>query len=380
LQQDNGIRVEVEDTGIGVPEERRERLFLPFSQADGSTTRKYGGTGLGLAISRQLVELMGGEIGCEPGRDRGSLFYFQLPLEARSSARNWPARKQGDCLLVMKAGERRDSYQDLLCAMGFQVSVAGSISQTLEAAANHWKVILTDQHLPDGNAVELQQALDRLKVRTPESLVRLVPWRERPVERLNDEWFRATLPEPCRLHQLIEAMGVEPEGDALLPQLEQLNQALDERVQTTDLYPTVPRVLIAEDNAINQRVAARMLEHLGVEPVVVENGAQALEALGLERFAMVFMDCQMPEMDGFAATEAWRSKERLADWERVPIIAMTAHAMQGDRERCLAAGMDDYMTKPISRTGLEGMLSKWLWRGKAAHPSGDLISASAQRA
>ncbi len=355
--------IEVEDTGIGVPVEMREKLFQPFMQGDGSTTRKFGGTGLGLAISRQLVDLMGGRIGMRPGLDLGSVFYFEIPLTLSPAA--VPALRKrpraGRALLAMGQGERAQVLARTLSAVGFAVEQASTAETALaKASAQEYSLILCEQQFAPLTAVEMSQRLRDAGQTPQENLIRLVRWRERTWERLNDHLFAATLPEPCRLAQLLGAVDEVLGETDLADDLERLHARLDDIEASEELASgEAARVLIAEDNAINQRVALRMLEKIGVAADVVENGRLAVDAVRSRRYALVFMDCQMPEMDGFAATRALREIEANGA-ARLPIIAMTAHAMQGDRERCLDAGMDDYMSKPISRAMLEKMLDKWL--------------------
>jgi PAS domain S-box-containing protein len=367
------LLVEVEDTGIGVPEEMRNRLFQPFTQADGSTTRRFGGTGLGLAISRQLVELMGGKISMRPGAERGSVFCFELPLAVSPTSFSLEvplaplaSARRPRALLASTHPVRVATYRSALETLGLEVEIVSSAGAVLTAAASTvFAVIVCDQQLADMSAVSLSQRLREQGIEADKVLVRLVRWRERTLERLNDELFAATLPEPCRQAQFFGAIESMIHGHRTAESLRQLERELVEAEPevTTEAYgqpESARRVLIAEDNAINQRVALRMLEKLGVTADVVENGRLAVEALRVEGYGLVFMDCQMPEMDGFAATAEIRAIEAAQGRERIPIVAMTAHAMQGDRERCLAAGMDDYLAKPISRGGLEGMLNKWL--------------------
>jgi signal transduction histidine kinase/CheY-like chemotaxis protein len=375
------LLVEVEDTGIGVPEEMREKLFQPFTQADGSTTRRFGGTGLGLAISRQLVELMGGTIGMRPGDVQGSVFYFELPLTVSPAALG-AVRKRGGAgkaLLAMKEGERARAYARTLAAIGFAVEPASSGQAALEAAkVGGFRLVLCEQQMPDISAVELSQKMAAAGLAPEAGLIRLVRWRERTWERLNDHLFAATLPEPCRLVQLVGAIdGLLGEAPAS-EDLEQLQASLEREAEyAAGEAEAGLKVLIAEDNAINQRVAVRMLEKLGVATEVVENGRLAVEAVRAGRYGLVFMDCQMPEMDGFAATDALRKLEKELGRARLPIVAMTAHAMQGDRERCLDAGMDDYMSKPISRAALEKMLQQWLpGYGGTGHDAAELTAGS----
>ncbi len=357
------VYAEVADTGIGVPEAMREKLFLPFTQADGSFTRRFGGTGLGLAITRQLVELMGGEVGMRAAEAGGSVFWFAIPLRVVEVAPATAGRRGGGkALVATQHPERGATYAHSLRELGYAVSRAHSGQELLllagEALAQRqpYDLILADHHLNDTSSIALAQHLQQEGVDPSRTLIRLVRWRERALERLNDEHFAGTLPEPNRRAQFLAAIESLEEGRAALGGLAELGRRLEES------SPSAPpvRVAIAEDNAINQRVALRMLEKLGVAADVFENGRLAYEAIRRGGYGLVFMDCQMPEMDGFQATEAIRAWEAQAGLARLPIIAMTAHAMQGDRERCLEAGMDDYLAKPISRTGLEDILLKWL--------------------
>ncbi|MGE3913765.1 MAG: PAS domain S-box protein, partial [Chloroflexota bacterium] len=256
------IVIAVEDTGIGIAPEQLGRLFERFSQADASTTRKYGGTGLGLAISRQLVELMGGVIGVQSQPGKGSRFWFSVPLQ--------PCRPE-----------------------------AASLPDTAPANAEY----TASSHTASPHAAS------------------------------------------------------PPQGDTATP-----------RPREQDASGQ-PRILLVEDNRVNQRVATRMIERLGLAVDVASNGREALTAVGQRQYDLVLMDCQMPELDGYAATAAIRATETPAS-RRLPIVAMTAAAMQGDRERCMAAGMDDYLSKPISRGSLEAALSRWLGASLlASHPS-----------
>jgi two-component system, sensor histidine kinase and response regulator len=375
VRHEGGVKliVEVEDTGIGVAPDMRERLFQPFTQADGSTTRKFGGTGLGLAISRQLVELMGGVIGMRAAAGQGSVFFFELPLPVSPSAFSLEvnltpvvAQRRPKALLATTNPARTAAYRAALETLGMEVNCVESAEAIVEAACKTaYAAIVCDHQLPDRSAVSLSQMLGEAGIAPEKTLVRLVRWRERTLERLNDELFAATLPEPCRQAQFFGALQTILSGLGTSEGLSQLERQLAEAEPREEVVAPPSdepneRVLIAEDNVINQRVAVRMLEKLGVSADVVENGRLAVDALRAGNYALIFMDCQMPEMDGFAATGEIRDWELSRGRARLPIVAMTAHAMQGDRERCLAAGMDDYLAKPISRGGLEGILRKWL--------------------
>jgi CheY-like chemotaxis protein len=324
---------------------------------------------------------------------RGSIFFFELPLPLSSTAfslevplRPLPSVRRPKALLCTTNPARTSSYSAALESLSLEVTTVATAAELLDEAQNKpYAVIVCDQQMPDLSAVVLSQELSSRNIAPEKTLLRLVRWRERTLERLNDDLFAATLPEPCRQAQFFGAVQTILNGLSTAEGLSQLERQLAEAEPLVKAPPPDndgpnERVLIAEDNMINQRVALRMLEKLGVGADVVENGRLAVEAIRTKNYGLVFMDCQMPEMDGFAATGEIRDWEISQDGIRIPIVAMTAHAMQGDRERCLAAGMDDYLAKPISRAGLEGILRKWL-PGYHTLPAEleELISNSSQR-
>lgn len=363
------VLFEVMDTGVGISSEAQCRLFQPFSQADGSTTRRFGGTGLGLAISRQLVELMGGEIGVESTEGKGSRFWFRIPLQrtAPASAALLPVGEssQRKALLGLRHALRTETFAKHLLRLGFEIVRAGSgqeillLAEEAQAQRSEFELILVDHQMSDMNSVELAGCLESGGIDAKRRLLRLVKMRERVLERIDDGLFAATVSDPTREKAFEEAVLKVLTGPTIGEQLDSLQCNLQETElsEGSEVENLPLRVLLAEDNAINQRVALRMLEKLGVEAEIVPNGVEALEAVKNGDYPLVFMDCQMPEMDGFQATAAIRL---IAKGRRLPIVAMTAHAMQGDRERCLEAGMDDYMSKPISLSGVEAILVKWI--------------------
>lgn len=367
--QNCDIEIEVLDTGIGIAPESKSLLFQPFTQGDGSTTRRFGGTGLGLAISRQLVELMGGQIGTELRSGGGSRFWFRVPLQIASERAaikltNSDLTKPKRALLAIPRQEQLESARHVLQGLGFVLTFAAS-GQELILFAGHAKaqkepfsLLLVHDELPDMNSASLAGFLKAAGIDPIAHLLRLVRMRNRAAERQNDSLFAATLSDPFRQKNLIEAAeGLNVVEEPLANLLELSQRLIEEAIQRTASHS---RLLLAEDNAINQRVATRMLEKLGLQVDIVDNGAKAVEALKATAYPLVLMDCQMPEMDGFDATasiRAWEAAERLS---RTPILAMTAHAMPGDRERCLEAGMDDYISKPISLAVLELTLARWI--------------------
>lgn len=353
------LRFVVRDTGIGVPPEIQERLFEPFYQADGSWSRRFGGTGLGLAISRELAQLLGGEIGVESEEGEGSRFWFTVHMRPQEAQP--PRRPLGARVLVASARpDTRSMVQAQLLAAGVEAGAASPGEALLERLrVEHWPLIVLDARgdeldvlakAPPGIRVLL---LTRFGERTPP----------------NGAYPRAVgacLSHPARQSQLLRALaGLKGEATPLSV------KNLAETLGPQEPAPEAPAVLIAEDNKINQRVAAQLVLRLGYRPEVVANGREAVEAMARQEYPVILMDCQMPEMDGFAATAAIR-----ASGSRAVIIAMTANAMRGDREKCLAAGMDDYLSKPVDAGELGRLLARWLAVRAAENNAGAPAPAS----
>ena len=368
----------ISDTGIGVPADRQHVLFKRFSQADSSTTRRYGGTGLGLAICKSLIELMGGEIGMRSREGGGSMFWFRLPLRvARSATLMLPPSftTPGRVLVVddLEINRRVLSRQltswriEHECVNGAADAVAALRSAA--AAGSPYRLALIDHMMPevDGLTLGHQIASDRELQHT--AMVMLSSAGQQSAKRFHEAGFFAVMVKPVvRARQLLNvlqaAMNAAPrtigEGVAPAPSVAHPTSTHAESfIETTKITPR--RVLLAEDNVVNAKLAVRLLERLGCRVDVASNGHEALKMVQSIPFDLVFMDCQMPEMDGFEATRAIRAWERASRIEpspatRLPIVALTANAMQGDRERCLEAGMDDYITKPLARTDLQRVL------------------------
>jgi PAS domain S-box-containing protein len=347
-------RVSVTDTGIGIPLEAQRRLFQAFTQADASTTRRYGGTGLGLAISKRLVELMGGEIGVTSEPGEGATFWFTARFGAAApAALPEPAMAGKRVLVVDDNATNRRVLELQLERHGCAVRLAASGAEALEALAETagrtpFDAVLTDQAMPGMDGTTLTKTIRATG-----------PWRGLPIlllgsqvesrEAIRQAGVTEVLVKPVRETQLIRALRDAWSGKrtAEVPVL--LAEAAAPEGSG--------RVLVVEDNAVNQRVAALMLRKLGYSPEVVANGAEALTALELGRYQAILMDCQMPEMDGFEATREIRGRR----WEaaQTPIIALTANAMRGEREKCLAAGMNDYLAKPLTLEALGEKLREW---------------------
>ncbi|MBC8369102.1 MAG: response regulator [Planctomycetes bacterium] len=350
----NKIRFEVVDSGIGIAPEAQSKLFLSFTQADASTTRQFGGTGLGLSISRQLTELMGGEIGVVSTLGEGSMFWFTVTMEQTNENSEAISYSNLEGLTVLCV----DDNQTNLKVLSNQLTAAGALVHAAASAENAFEILLSekvdrllvDYQMPveDGlqfaRRVRNDSRFSDLKI----VMVSSVCDRSQFPDDTN-EIVDASLIKPIRVEQLMSALGGERVSDfeisTLLPE-----------VDVESLLGGV-RVLLAEDNGVNQKVAVKMLSNLGCQVDVVANGLEAAAAAKTGKYDIVFMDCQMPELDGYGATREIRNCE--AGRKRVPVVAMTANAMQGDREKCLSAGMDDYVSKPVKRKELEAVVSKW---------------------
>jgi PAS domain S-box-containing protein len=357
------LRVSVVDTGIGIPAAKRNAIFAPFEQADGSTTRKYGGTGLGLTISARLVALMGGRIWVEDNPGGGSVFRFTVQLADDTDHRSEHTHGTGArasiagrrILVVDDNRTNRLILEELLSRWGCAVRSASGGLEALEAlraaasADNPFDVVLLDMMMPgmDGHSLAWQIRGD-----TTISAVRIVMLTSGGTDesaQLRALDISRSLPKPVRHSELFASLVdvLEPTTGPI-----EFEAARALRRQARGL-----RVLLAEDHPINQKVAARLLESHGHVVTIVEDGRDAVRAAAATDFDVILMDVQMPGLDGFEATAAIRSAD-LARGRHVPIIALTAHAMAGDRDRCLAAGCDEYLTKPICSTNLRAALER----------------------
>jgi len=379
------LRFEVHDTGIGISREARARLFEAFSQADDSTTRRYGGTGLGLAISKQLVELMGGAIGVDNAPKQGSIFWFTVAFDKRRvdpDAPDAPGRHQQalEGLRVLVVDEQEESRADSAA------SAAAGYERLLSAAraGRPYDAAVLDMELTHTSGLALAASIKADAGARATHLVLVSPERlaADPVQR-RAAGVAYQLVKPARaadLYACLAACAARLHGATTLstaaapaPLAARPAPARAAAPAPTAAAASAPasarplprararRVLLAEDNPVNVEVAKAMLESLGIEATCARNGQEALNAVRGGAFDAVLMDCQMPVMDGFAATAAIRREEREAGRARtLPVIAITANALQGDREACLAAGMDDYLSKPFTQQQLAAVIGRWV--------------------
>ena len=356
------LRFEVRDTGIGIGQDAQERLFQAFSQADASTTRLYGGTGLGLAICQRIVTLMGGSIGVESEPGQGSTFWFEIPLLKVQG--DMPAREAdltgARVLLVTADGRLRQRLAMLLPNWGMRLTTAENTHDALErlrqanAQGEPWtySVVLGDLGTIHGTALSLARNLERTALY---GKVRLLYLR-------GDDTTPVDLPAGAQAvsrgtpdADLRAALSGEDLGNNIPLAARHTSSAGSDMTQQA-----TPRLLLVEDNPVNLMVAQRLLQVIGMDCETAGNGQVALEKLQATNYDMVLMDCQMPVLDGYAATRRWREHEQASGApQRLPIIAMTANAMAGDRQKCLDAGMDDYLAKPVTRGELERCINRW---------------------
>ncbi len=355
------LRFEVRDTGIGIPAEVQPRMFQVFSQADSSTTRKYGGTGLGLAISKQLIELMGGQIGFTSVPGQGSTFWFTARFEKQTAPAKTALEQTNlsdlHVLIVDDSQTNRRILEDQLQAWGIRATSASGAQEALEklqdATEHRFDVVLLDMHMPGMNGISLAEVikadprLARARLIILTSLGHLMD--DAQLERIG---ISACLVKPVKQARLYECLT----GIRTLPKKPVENKPLALIVRGAPPEPL--RILLAEDNVINQKVAVAQLRKLGYSPDVVGNGMEALEAVQQNRYDVILMDCQMPQMDGYESSRQIRLREQTEGGKPVYIIAMTANAMQGDREKCLEALMNDYLSKPVKVTDLRAALER----------------------
>ena len=374
------IRFEVIDTGIGIPEDRTDRLFKSFSQVDGSITRKYGGTGLGLAISKQLIEMMGGRIGFDSEEGKGTTFWFTANFERQSGIHAKtiiiPEDIRGKRILIVDDNEtNRRILKEQLRSWGCRYGEASGGRLALEELhrgvieKDVYDIAILDMQMPEMDGETLGKLIKKDPVLRDTALVLLTSIGERgDASRLEAVGFTAYLTKPIKQSQLYNCLSTiaglkeTPEKEIHVPIV--TRHSIAENIKKRF------RILLAEDDMTNQKVALNILEKFGYKADAVANGREAVEAVQTIPYDLVLMDVQMPEMDGITATKRIRNAEESkiqnlkSKIDRIPIIAMTAHAMKGDREACLEAGMDDYISKPVNPQELLEVIEKWLMKGE----------------
>ncbi|MGA2811118.1 MAG: response regulator [Candidatus Acidiferrum sp.] len=365
----NGLHFTVTDTGIGIPIEKRGAIFEPFSQADASTTRNYGGTGLGLTISTRLVQLMGGKIWIESGVGPGTEFHFTVRFEAAvapgEAGKRHSASLRGIKVLVVddNAANRR-ILEAMLGKWGMNVVAAESAREALRqlslasAAGEPFGLILSDAHMPEMDGYALAGEIRRRPEYQAAIIMMVTSATQRgEAARCQQLGVSGRLLKPVSQSELRDAitrvLGAKEEAAGTVTGAQETQEQREEHICL--------HVLVAEDNAVNQLLVARMVQKRGHRVTVVGNGREALEALEKGRYDLVLMDVQMPEMDGLTATRMLRKSEKSLARHQ-PVVALTANAMKGDEERCLAAGMDGYLTKPISARELQELLQSYVQR------------------
>ena len=372
-ENDATLQFSVRDTGIGIPPDKIHTLFDSFSQVDASTTRKFGGTGLGLAIAQQLTEKMGGKISVQSDNGNGATFQFIIKFKLQPGVDNKYLLIDDTLLRAIKharilgvddnATNRRVlemMFSSWECNYDIVADGKSALKKLKKAVAdkNPFHIVITDMQMPELNGEELGKMIKKEKSFEDTSLVMMTSLGARgDVKRLEKIGFSAYLTKPLKQSQLFDCLmtilGYQQRNDFGSAKMITRHTIAENR-------KTGSRLLLAEDNVVNQKVALRLLHKMGYRADAVADGKEALKSLAEIPYDLVLMDIQMPEMDGFEATSVIRSENSIVINHNIPIVAMTANAMKGDREKCLAAGMDDYISKPIYPEELAATLGKWL--------------------
>jgi CheY-like chemotaxis protein/HPt (histidine-containing phosphotransfer) domain-containing protein len=358
------LHFSVRDTGIGIPKDMHTRIFKAFQQADGSTSRRFGGTGLGLAVSSQLVELMGGRIWLESEPGAGSNFHFTARFKLNPDAENvMPLRPDFDVsglrvLVVDDNPAHLQIIRELLESWNMSpidaadAKEAQRLLSVSDPAAPPIKLAIIDADMPESDGFNLAIGINKQTALGLPIIMMLTHSSLRSHPDLKSIGVKATVTKPVRASDLLDsiksALGLGESRQEMGPEVLKPRMQFDKQAL---------RILVVEDTAFNQKFIQRLLNRWGHQSIIVENGIQAVETVTRQSFDLILMDVQMPKMDGFEATAEIRKLEARTG-SHTPIIAMTAHAMKGDRERCLAAGMDNYISKPITSDALQNMIAE----------------------
>ena len=374
------IRISVRDTGIGIPANKMDRLFKSFTQVDSSTTRQFGGTGLGLAICKRLAELMGGKIWVESDAGKGSTFHLVIRTQAsRTEVPNTAAAPVGKLdhkriLLVEDNGSNRKAFAQYLRWAGAELRAVATSKEALDllSGGERFDAIVLDLQLPEMDGLTLAQFVRRVPGCDATPLLLLTDTRLRSDDpRPGAVGVSLYIHKPIRPAQvfdaLVRAVDRMPRTEKKAPANSEFDSTMAERLPL--------RLMLADDNIINQKVGVKMLQRLGYRPEVAANGVEVLKLLEQQPFDLIFLDVQMPEMDGFEA--ARRIHTQWPDPRRPRLVAMTGNALEGDREKCLSAGMDDYVAKPVRITELQAVIERWGQARLTALATGSHASAAA---
>ncbi len=378
--EDLTLRFEIRDTGVGLAPETKANLFRPFVQSQSGSARKHGGTGLGLAISRQLVELMGGDIGVESELGAGSTFWFTLRFKNSKAKVEYPQSATLNGIRVLVVDDNLTVRRTILTQIAGAGALAQGISdaedalelvQTVESRGHGFDIVLVDRNMSPLTGSDFCQRVRNNPNLSPVKLVLMTPFSQRSSAPFSETGIAATLSKPVREWHLLETISALSGGPDASNQGSDLIRLHESTAMEPDERTNAPiRVLVVEDNLVSQKVATRLLEKMRISVEIAVDGNEAVAKSADHKYAVILMDCQMPNMDGFEATKIIRDREQPG--EHVPIIAMTASAMKGDKERCLAAGMDDYLSKPVKWESIREMMERWTKNSEEA----DVIAAN----
>jgi two-component system sensor histidine kinase/response regulator len=367
------LHFSVADTGIGIPHDRQDKIFAAFSQADGSTSRKFGGTGLGLTISTSLVEMMGGRIWVESEPGKGSTFHFTCSLGVlEEAAPSTPIDTSQLCdisvLVVDDNFTNRRVLEGMLARWGMKPTVVGGgqtaiqLLESLTTQGQPFPIVIVDGQMPEMDGFTLVKHIQNRPELGNPIIIMLTSFGQRgDASRCRELGISAYLVKPARQGELLETLCrvYQKVPKPVSPELITRHTLREDHARL--------QILLAEDNVVNQTLAVRLLQKRGYVVTVVGDGQGAVDALGQKSYDLILMDVQMPGLDGFQATAAIREREK-SGGRRTPILAMTAHALKGDQERCLAAGMDAYVSKPIRTADLFAAIESALGKANSASP------------